>query len=178
MNIQRATILLCLVLCCFTVVGGALYMSESTTQRALRADTRSAALSATTLVSEDSGTHIDIKSDVPILAVVWASWCTDCVPALEFVARVREKFGDRVRSFAINRSEDRSVVLAYRQQTKLPSGLEYVYDLEDTYYRRIEGIGMPHVAFFGKNGVLIYSGGVPTHEEELMVLITKELERE
>jgi thiol-disulfide isomerase/thioredoxin len=176
MSVNRTIILLFLVVCCVAIVGGALYLSRNTTQRVILDDTRSAVLNETTLVSEDGSTHIDTVSDVPLLAVVWASWCTECVSALEFSVRVREQFGDRVRFLAINRSEDRSVVDAYRQHTELPGDLEYVYDVDDTYYRRIGGIGMPHLALFGKNGVLLYSGGIPEQEAEFMALITRELE--
>lgn len=96
---------------------------------------------------------------------VWASWCPFCVEELPDLARLAEEFPE-VPVVAINRGESSADAQAFLETLTLNDALHILFDPEDSFYRFIQGFGMPETVFVGEDGtILFHKRGIMSLEE-------------
>ncbi len=94
-------------------------------------------------------TFADIRGDVSIIHF-WASWSPDSGSDLVALSQIVEEYGDTIGVVAVNRDHERQDGLAFLEQLGVSDTIEFVYDAEDTYFRKVGGYNMPETVFVGK----------------------------
>ncbi len=119
----------------------------------------------------------EFKAPVTVVNV-WASWCPFCVEELPDLARIADEFTD-VPVVAINRGESSADAQAFLETLSLSDTMHVLFDPEDSFYRFIEGFGMPETVFVGEEGtILFHKRGVMSLEEmrETVMLLTSRVQ--
>jgi len=93
----------------------------------------------------------------PVVVInAWASWCPFCVEELPDLATLAEEFPD-VPVVAINRGESSADAQEFLSTLSLDGdALHLLYDPEDSFYKFIEGFGMPETIFVDAEGVTLF----------------------
>jgi len=96
---------------------------------------------------------------------VWASWCPFCVeelPDLDVLAREYPK----TPVVAINRAESVNTAQEFLESLGAVDSIHFLFDPQDTFYRFIEGFGMPETIFIDSEGTtLFHKRGVMSLQE-------------
>ncbi|PCI30865.1 hypothetical protein COB52_00875 [Candidatus Kaiserbacteria bacterium] len=103
----------------------------------------------------------------------WASWCPFCVEELPDLGRIAEEFPE-VPVVIINRSESSTDANTFLKTLDVSKKVVRLFDPEDSFYKFIEGFGMPETIFIDESGATIFhKRGVMSYEE--MESIIKQL---
>jgi len=102
----------------------------------------------------------------PVVVInTWASWCPFCVEEMPDLAKLAEEFPD-VPVIAINRGESSSEAREFLETLALNDALVLLYDPEESFYKFIEGFGMPETIFIDNEGEqLFHKRGVMSLQE-------------
>ncbi len=88
-----------------------------------------------------------------LLLYSWASWCPfskDDIPAL---VEMQKELGDKITIIAINRAEPVSIADDYLNGLGVgKSGLVFLSDPDDSFYKSIEGFSMPEAVIIDSEG--------------------------
>lgn len=113
----------------------------------------------TTIRDFEDGTHALVINS-------WATWCPFCVEELPDLALLQSEFEGDIRVIAINRREERTKGVAYLAGLGVQSGMTYLYDSGDGWYRGIGGFTMPETLFVNAEGeVIVHKRGFMRIEE-------------
>lgn len=91
----------------------------------------------------------------PLIVGIWATWCAVCQKELLLLAEERKKHGDALQIVAVNRRETLEQTSAY-PRPGIESGLIFVLDQSDAFYRTIGGFVMPETLFIDREGNVRY----------------------
>ncbi|QSH39115.1 TlpA family protein disulfide reductase [Candidatus Kaiserbacteria bacterium] len=112
----------------------------------------------------------------PVVVInAWASWCPFCVEELPDLALLADEFPE-VPVIAINRGESSADAQDFLKTLTLSDKLHILFDPQDSFYRFIEGFGMPETVFVDEEGtVLFHKRGVMSLQEmrDTILLLTK-----
>lgn len=117
------------------------------------------------------------KAPVVVLNA-WASWCPFCVEELPDLSRLADEFPD-VPIVAINRGESADDAQDFLKTLTVSKKLNVLFDPTDSFYRFIEGFGMPETVFIDEEGtILFHKRGVMSFEEmeNTILLLTKKVQ--
>ena len=116
----------------------------------------------------------EYKNDI-LVAYVWASWCPYCAQEIDNLAALKQQYGERIQVLAINRSEPKAVAQAYIAQLPHVSGVTFLLDPNDAFFKQVGGYAMPETMFIrGRGEVVFHQRGpmqideVTTHLDELL----------
>lgn len=103
----------------------------------------------------------------PALIFVWASWCSFCVEGLADLTEIKREFGDAVAVVAINRAESPETARRFSASAGMATGIIFLLDPDDVYYRAIGGFAMPEMIFAPRAGMIRFHKRGPMEREEL-----------
>jgi cytochrome c biogenesis protein CcmG, thiol:disulfide interchange protein DsbE len=112
-----------------------------------------------------------------LVAYVWASWCPYCGAEIENLARLKQIYGEDIQVIAINRSEPPAVAKDFTDHLKEVTGVVFLLDSTDSFFKSIEGYAMPETVFIRPNGdILLHQRGpmkFPEVVEQLKSMVTQ-----
>lgn len=106
----------------------------------------------------------------------WASWAPSSVEELKLLTSVAKKYRDQdVVVIAINRAETRRTAESFLKTLGLSDEVLLIVDVDDRYYKAIDGFTMPETLVYDKRGeVVAHKKGAIT-EAELTLFLRKAL---
>ncbi len=102
-----------------------------------------------------------------LVVYAWASWCPYCGAELEYLAQLKDVYGDEVMVLAVNRSEPRGEAKSFTDQLALGEGVELLLDPTDALYKDIEGYAMPEMLFIDTRGSIRFHQRGPIRKDEV-----------
>lgn len=108
-----------------------------------------------------------------IVAYAWASWCPYCGAEIENLAKLKKTYGDKIQIIAVNRAEPVLVAKAYTDQLSSVSGVVFLTDPKDTFFKMIDGYAMPETVFIKPGGDIEFHQRGPMQFNE----VSKELQQ-
>ncbi|MCB9790607.1 TlpA family protein disulfide reductase [Candidatus Nomurabacteria bacterium] len=113
----------------------------------------------------DSYDFTRINTDLIVLNS-WATWCPFCIDELPDFIKVQSEFNETVTFIAINRSESNTSIKSYLSTNNIETGIIYLLDLKDSFYKKIGGFSMPETVIYDSEGnELKHIRGPVTYEE-------------
>ena len=112
----------------------------------------------TLVLSDYSGNKVhlyDYRRQV-LIAYAWASWCPYCGSEIQDLAALKKTYGDNIQIVAINRGEPLAVARAYTDGLADTSGVVFLLDPKDAFFKDIGGYAMPEMVFIDSAGTVIY----------------------
>lgn len=91
-----------------------------------------------------------------LIVYAWASWCPYCGAELEYLASLKEKYGEDLSIVAVNRAEPLVDAKDFTDKLQGLDKLVLLLDGGDMLYKQIDGYAMPETIFINKNGDIIY----------------------
>lgn len=108
----------------------------------------------------------------------WASWCPACVNSLKELSVLSDKYGDKIKILAINRSDPANTARAFLKAYNISDNVQLVLDEDDKYFKSVDGYNMPETIVYGLDGsIVLHKRGV-TNVEELSTYIDNETRRD
>ena len=111
-----------------------------------------------------------------VIAYAWASWCPYCGGEIQNLATLKAKYGDRIVILAINRAEPLADAKGYTDQLSNVSGVTFLLDPTDSFFKSVSGYAMPETIFIQKNGDVMFHQHGPmtldTAEQKLQQLLS------
>lgn len=103
------------------------------------------------------GNEVDLSQYAGKTRVVnsWASWCPFCTEELKDLQKLSQEYGDEIVVIAINRSEQNEKAKAYLKRLGDTSGIVFVQDEKDVFYKSIGGFAMPETVFYAEDGSIV-----------------------
>lgn len=101
-----------------------------------------------------------------LVAYAWASWCVYCKEEFEGLAKLKTVYGDKVEIIAINRAEPLPIAKAYTDSLVGISGVTYLLDPEDAFFKSVGGYAMPETIFIKRGGDVFFQQRGPMTFEE------------
>ena len=87
----------------------------------------------------------------------WASWCPACANELVELTNLSQTYKEKgVRVVAINRSEPKTTIQSFLNFIGLTDELTLVLDVDDRYFKSINGYAMPETVIYDKRGKIIH----------------------
>jgi thiol-disulfide isomerase/thioredoxin len=108
-----------------------------------------------------------------LIAYAWASWCPYCGSEIEGLAQLKAKYGDNVQIVAINRAEPLSVARAFTNGLTDTTGVVFLLDSNDAFFKDIGGYAMPEMVFIDSSGNIIYHQRGPIQMSDVETEIEK-----
>ncbi len=93
-------------------------------------------------------------ADLPLVVVMWASWCDICTQELQTLARIQEEYAGEVVVVAVNRREEEQSARQFTDRIGVTGKIKLWIDQDDALYQRIGGTSMPETLFFAADGTL------------------------
>lgn len=95
-----------------------------------------------------------------LIAYAWASWCPYCGAEIENLAVLKQKYGAEIEILAINRAEPLQTAKPYTDALRETSGIIFLLDPADAFFKQIGGYAMPETVFIDeKGGVTFHQRG-------------------
>ncbi|HUO50802.1 MAG TPA: TlpA disulfide reductase family protein [Candidatus Paceibacterota bacterium] len=108
-----------------------------------------------------------------VIAYAWASWCPYCAKELQDLSKIKTDYGDKVQIVAINRAEDKATAAAYIASLTNVSGIVFLLDPTDSFFKSVGGYAMPETIFVQRSGqVAFHQHGPITYDQ-----VSQELEK-
>jgi thiol-disulfide isomerase/thioredoxin len=108
-----------------------------------------------------------------LIAYAWASWCPYCGTEIEGLAQLKATYGDNVQIVAINRGEPLSVARAYTNALTNTTGVVFLLDPTDSFFKDIGGYAMPEMVFIDSSGAIIFHQRGPIQMSDVQAEIEK-----
>lgn len=109
---------------------------------------------------------LDGYEGTPLIINAWASWSPFSREELQDFARLKSEYGDHIEIIAINRGESDTVARAFLERIGNPSGVVFLLDDSDTFYKSTDGFSMPETVFYDVYGNSVFhKRGSLTFEE-------------
>ena len=102
-----------------------------------------------------------------LVAHSWATWCTYCGEELKNLAILKKKYGDRITIIAPNRAESAQVAKPFSDALNLGSGISFLIDPDDAFYKAVGGYAMPETLFVNDRGEVVFHQRGPMSIEEV-----------
>lgn len=152
--------MLALIVGILVVLGYITYSFTATTGRFsdLQNDLKSIKPSEETAYRDLNGNIVDIRDfrGTPLIVNSWASWSPFSQTELPLLAKMTERYGDRIVILAMNRMESVGVIQGYLSAFGLQdSTVRMLVDPSDTFYKAVGGYAMPETVFYDTEGVMI-----------------------
>lgn len=113
----------------------------------------------------------EFKNDI-LVAYVWASWCPYCAQEIDNLAALKQQYGERIQVLAINRSEPKAVAQAYIAQLPHVSGVTFLLDPNDAFFKQVGGYAMPETMFIRGRGEVVFHQRGPMQLQEVQEQLT------
>jgi len=128
---------------------------------------------------DETGALVQLSSVPGTVRVVnfWASWSPYSMSELPALVRLKETYGDKVTVLALNRDTDPREGRAFLERLRLRGALLFVYDHNDTYYKRVGGFNMPETLFVGEGERILAHVHGPMDETALRDTLSQLLAR-
>ncbi len=110
----------------------------------------------------------------PAVINFWATWCTFCVDEMPDFERVHQDVGDEVLFVGVNLEDN--LDKARRLATETGVTYELVVDADGSFFRAVEGRGMPTTLFVEADGTVAHRHAGPLDAERLRELVEEHLE--
>lgn len=91
-----------------------------------------------------------------LIAYAWASWCTYCGGELQNLAKLKKTHGDNIEIVAINRGEPVAVAKHFTDNLPDTTGVIFLVDPRDSFFKEIGGYAMPETVFIDIGGTITY----------------------
>lgn len=101
-----------------------------------------------------------------LIAYAWASWCVYCKEEFQNLAKLKEKYGDKIQVLAVNRAEPLPIAKAYTDSLQGVTGITYLIDPEDAFFKSVGGYAMPETIFIKSSGDVFFQQRGPMTLEE------------
>jgi len=112
-----------------------------------------------------------------LIAYAWASWCPYCGAEIENLAKMKQTYGNDIQIIAINRAEPRSTAKAFTDKLQNTSGVVFLLDPTDSFFKDIDGYAMPETVFINNSGVVVYHHRGPLEMDQLETQVKQLLGR-
>jgi thiol-disulfide isomerase/thioredoxin len=110
----------------------------------------------------------------PTVINFWATWCAFCVEEMPDLEQVHRDVGDQVRFVGVDREDVADKALELAEATGV--SYELVEDRDGSFFRAVQGRGMPTTVFVDAEGTIVYRHAGPVTAEELRALIDEHLD--
>jgi cytochrome c biogenesis protein CcmG, thiol:disulfide interchange protein DsbE len=90
----------------------------------------------------------------PVVVSVWASWCGPCRYEFPTLQKLSARYGKRVAFLGINSEDSESSATEFLEEDPVP--YPSYYDRNGETKESIGGRGFPDVAFYNRDGELVY----------------------
>lgn len=102
------------------------------------------------------GRTVRLSEFHPKLLIVysWASWCPYCAQGFKDLAAVENEHRADMQIVAINRAEPKGDAKDFTDKLAL-SGMDYLLDPDDTFYKAEGGFAMPEILFINWHGDIV-----------------------
>lgn len=102
-----------------------------------------------------------------LIVYAWASWCPYCGAELEYLSKLKERYGDGLSIVAVNRAEPLIDAKDFTDKLEGMDRLALLLDMNDALYRQIDGYAMPETIFINSRGDIIYHQRGPIKPDEV-----------
>lgn len=96
-----------------------------------------------------------LQRDMPVVVMVWASWCPSCAGQLQNLQQIAVEYTDQLTVLAINRDEPRVRAQRYLDTVGDISAVTVLLNAGDRYYDDISGYAMPETVVYDQSGNLV-----------------------
>ena len=120
--------------------------------------------------------HLYDYARTVLITYAWASWCPYCATELQDLGSLKAKYGDHIQIVAINRGESLAVAQAFTKNIPDTSGIVFLLDPEDVFYKDLGGYAMPEMAFIDGFGNIIDHQRGPIQSQDVEAQIEKLLQ--
>lgn len=110
----------------------------------------------------------------PAVLNFWATWCAFCVEEMPAFESVHREMREQVRFVGIDREDDLERARTLAEETEV--SYELVVDDDGSFFRALQGRGMPTTVLVGADGSIVYRHAGPLTAEELQRLIVEHLD--
>lgn len=110
----------------------------------------------------------------PVVLNFWATWCAFCVEEMPAFESVHRTLGDTVRFVGVDREDSLDKARTLAEKTGV--SYELVVDEDGSFFRAIEGRGMPTTVLVASDGSIAYRHAGPLTAPELRRLIAEHLD--
>ena len=91
-----------------------------------------------------------------LVVYAWASWCSYCSTELTNLAKLKQTYGDAVQIIAVNRAEPLAIAKAFSDKVTDGSGIIFLLDSNDAFFKQVGGYAMPETVFISPAGDIVY----------------------
>jgi cytochrome c biogenesis protein CcmG, thiol:disulfide interchange protein DsbE len=109
----------------------------------------------------------------PAVINFWASWCAFCVDEMPDFEAVHGDLGEQVRFVGVNKEDQLDKARTLAAETGVT--FELVRDDDASFFRAVQGRGMPTTLFVDAAGTVAYRHAGPLDEEALRELVEEHL---
>lgn len=106
-----------------------------------------------------------------LIAYAWASWCPYCASEISDLGQLKQEYGDQIQIVAINRGESVETARAFTAAIPDTSGIVFLLDPTDSFFKAIGGYAMPEMVFIDSGGNIIYHQRGPIDIQDVQAKI-------
>lgn len=110
----------------------------------------------------------------PAVLNFWATWCAFCVEEMPDIEEVHQQLGDRVTVVGIDQDDSVEEARTLAERTGVTYRL--VVDADGSYFRAVQGRGMPTTVFVDADGTIVHRHSGPLDAPQLRRLIREHLD--
>ncbi|MDP8960979.1 MAG: TlpA family protein disulfide reductase [Actinomycetota bacterium] len=110
----------------------------------------------------------------PAVLNFWATWCAFCVEEMPALEAVHREVRNHVRFVGIDREDDLDKARTLAEKTGV--SYELVADEDGSFFRALQGRGMPTTVLVSADGSIVYRHAGPLTANELRRLIAEHLD--
>ena len=99
------------------------------------------------IINSDDETFNTRNHDKPILLEFWATWCSPCIPAMQKLSDIQNKYGNEIEILTVS-SDSRENLMRFVENTQ--TNLRIAYD--SSYISTFKHQYIPHLVIIDRNG--------------------------
>jgi len=108
-----------------------------------------------------------------LIAYSWASWCPYCAAEIQDLATLKKTYGDTIQIIAINRGESLQIAKDFSDHIADTSGVTFLLDPNDAFFKSIGGYAMPEMVFIDGGGNIIYHQRGPIQMTDIQARLSE-----
>lgn len=124
---------------------------------------------------EEKAVSLGAFAGKPLVINSWAIWCPFCKQELPDFAALQGELPD-IAVIAVDRAEPVDTVRAYTDGLGITSGLTFLLDPGDDFYKSIGGFSMPETIFVDEGGHIVFHKRGPMTLDEMRELVNTYLQ--